>query len=120
MKKIFLSRTVLLILLCSLGTTFIFTAPSVEAGLLDNFKPKSSAGPTVSRNDLDAIYKLVSDADYLLFKSLSATLRMLLDKEEKFKLENEIKSIESIADPKSTLHDLRTSEFVIVASALLR
>jgi hypothetical protein len=80
------------------GTCFIFGAFSAFAGALDNIKPKSkaSASPSVSRNELDVLYKLVSDADYLLFKSLSATRIMLSNKEEKFELKKQMESIETI------------------------
>jgi hypothetical protein len=108
-QRTFSLRIVVSSLVILFGTFFIFGTFSAFAGVLDNIKPKSkaSASPSVSRNELDILYKLVSDADYLLFKSLSATRIMLSNKEEKFELKKKMESIETIKNPQEREAEMR-------------
>lgn len=73
-----------------------------EAGMLDGLKGKtaSSGGPSVSRSDLDSLYKSVTDADGLLKKSVDTAFKMLATKDEIDKMEQRQKECDIIKDPK--------------------
>jgi len=61
---------------------------------------KPSGGSSVSKNDLDQLYFLVSGADKLLQKSLNTVLKMVANKDEIQEMERRLKEIENIKDPK--------------------
>jgi len=67
----------------------------------DKVMPKASGGgSTVSRNELDNLYILVSEADNLLQKSLVTVLKMVANKDEIEEIARRLKEIENIKEPK--------------------
>jgi hypothetical protein len=84
------------------GVLFLYYPLGVLGGPFDMIKTKGGdkAGGSVSRGDIDNIYRLVTEADGLLLKSLKFASRMLLNKEENDEFESKQKAAESKSDPK--------------------
>lgn len=90
--------SVLMVVIASFIFCDVYTA---YGGLIDKISiKKPSGGSSVSRNDLDQLYFLVSEADKLLQKSLDTVFRMLANKDEIQRLEMLQKEIDNTKDPK--------------------
>ncbi len=88
----------------------LFNSQTAFGGPFDKIGLKSpGASSSVSRNDLDKLYGLLSEADILLQNSLWATFRMLANKDEIQEMEAKLKAIENIPDPKE--RDAKRQEF---------
>ena len=88
----------------------IYVSPSFAFGPLDSLKNAVSGkggsaqptqpGPGVSRTVIDALYKRVSDAEVLLYRSVDAAWRMVANKDDIDRMEMWQKEIKGMPDPK--------------------
>ncbi len=88
-----------------------------SGGMFDSIKAavpgggsQGSSGASVSRGDIDALYKTVSVAEMLLQKSIDIAFNMLANKDEIDKMEQRQKEIENIKDPKEKEAEMKKIE----------
>ena len=115
-------------MLCALMVVFVFAISSALAGPFDTLKsvvPGASSAPAgspnISRSDIDGLYKEVSDAEFLLQKSVNYTFRMVANEEKIAEMDMKQKEIEKIQDPQeraAAMRKLYEEESAIVEEAL--
>ena len=80
-----------------------FAATTAFAGPFDKLKsviPGGGAGAAVSRADIDSLYRIVSEAEVLLQRSVNAAFGMVATKEKIEEFQMRQKKIEVIQEPK--------------------
>ncbi|HOF57626.1 MAG TPA: hypothetical protein PLA81_01060 [Syntrophorhabdaceae bacterium] len=90
----------------------------VFGGPFDMMKSKGGGGGTVSRGDLDNLYKYVADADKLLQDSINISSKILLNKDELQQIEMKQKNIAGIQDPKERESETRKIQEDTIAMTL--
>jgi hypothetical protein len=116
---------IILAIICAGSLITVFASSNAVAGPFDSMKNLASAGSSggggsVSRATLDKLYKLVSEAEALLDKSVNIAFSMVANKEETEKYTQRLKEIEKIQDPKekeAAMKKVREDQSAIVTKA---
>lgn len=115
---------IILAIICAGSLITVFASSNAVAGPFDSMKNLASAGSSgggsVSRATLDKLYKLVSEAEALLDKSVNIAFSMVANKEETEKYTQRLKEIEKIQDPKekeAAMKKIEADKIAILAKA---
>lgn len=115
---------IILAIICAGSLITVFASSNALAGPFDSMKnlasTGSSGGGSVSRATLDKLYKLVSEAEALLDKSVNIAFSMVANKEETEKYTQRLKEIEKIQDPKekeAAMKKIEADKIAILAKA---